>query len=1680
LSTNAISEPSFITQEVLYRSRRVVVELGTWQGRTAVAKRSAGVEGRHGLRLQQEFRALERIRSPRVVRALGIVSSSFGPQLVLEHALGPRLDQLELPLSPERFLPLAESIAEAVAAVHAAGMIHRDIKPKNLIATGPAAVTLLDFDLATASQRQSQSYVAAGQLEGTLAYLAPEQTGRTSRPLDYRADLYSLGCTFYFLLTGRPPFVSDDPLELLHRHLTAQPEPLAHVPATLDAIVRKLLEKSAEDRYQSARGLLHDLARCRAALGSELTFELGRHDVREQLTFPTKIYGREAAASQLGGALRDAAAGRTRVVFVHGYAGVGKTALVHELHRPLLAARGIYARGKFNQLQREMPFAALSAAFSDVIDQVLAEDEATLAALRRRLLRAAGDEAQLLIDIIPAAARILGKQPAVRELSPQDNEARVARLLRELVAAVCADKRPLVLFIDDLQWADLGTLRFFESVAELKASLLLVGAYRDNEVRSGSPLLESIMRVGQRGATHIELLPLPVEVVREIVGDTLLRPLASVADLADLLHERTLGNPFFLHQLMISLYEEGVIALESEVWTYDLESARAVHPSANVVDLLCRKLQRAPQRVAELLELCACIGPRFELDLLAAISGMGLAELSDLLSQAATAGFVVQSGERAFRFLHDRVQQAAFELLPKEQRAALHAKVGRRLLVPGLDGERLFVVAEHLNAASAVLDESERELLAQLNLRAAERAYASSAFEAASSYASRCLAQTDPRGDFERFRRASALFADSQYSLGEYASAQRALDGLLAHSEDVPLRVATYRKKAVVCAAEGRLAEAFGYFGKIAATVGYSFNAEPDAEEVEGLIEYASQTIEELGLPHLDNLPRSDKPLVDLLIESSLYFGSIAYVWNPLSFRALQSFTVIHAFESGVTPSTAPMLIAWSSSAGAVLGNHALARDIGLAGRRMSQAHSPPSVQVKSDTVYDVFCGHYALRVDENVERLRSDAARAIMLGDIEYAALARQFANELSVWFAGPQQSVLHALREDQRWARDVDSIPCLHAFVLLEDAVAQLCGELPAGPSESVRAAWARRLGPFGQARTYGTETLTKLLLGDHARAAEAYQRYLPLREHLAGALVSHLIAFSGSVASLRAGVAATARPGSLEGSIQLVQGHAAVSRVTAPLAEALLAELARSEGDAARAQAHYERATELAEEQASPLISGLLCRLAAELHMDTGSRRQARYYAGDAAAYYERAGARALVESVQTEFAAIGLRNSALRAQGTGQPFTGMADATTFVEGPGAAQALDLWSVVKATQALSAEIQLDGLIERLMTLVCEVAGATRGVLLLPEGDHLRIAADRGGTSEGLSFDERVPRDIALLSTRLARPVSIECASEDPAFQNNEYVRAHGSRSILCVPLEHGGEVRGLLYLENQLVRGVFTADRVETLRILAGQAVISLDNARLVAEEAEKQRAEQDLRAAANIQAALVPRSPVMEGCELAAYMAPAEAVAGDYYDVIRRNGRDWIIIGDVTGHGLAAGLVMVMCQTALHTLLNTQPDVDPSQVLVAINRVLRANVERLRESRYMSATLLVREPDGRFRYAGLHEDLLIYRAATRTVERHDTSGMWLGMLPDIEGMLTTREVVLERGDVMLLYTDGVTEARAREDGTMLQREGLMTLLARVGELPAARIVDAVIKLLGSYVVKDDASLLAIKQS
>jgi serine phosphatase RsbU (regulator of sigma subunit) len=1034
----------------------------------------------------------------------------------------------------------------------------------------------------------------------------------------------------------------------------------------------------------------------------------------------------------------------------------------------------------------------------------------------------------------------------------------------------------------------------------------------------------------------------------------------------------------------------------------------------------------------------------------------------------------VQSGERAFRFLHDRVQQAAFELLPEAQRAVLHAKVGRRLLSPKLDGERLFVVAEHLSAGFDVLDTGERETLAQLSLRAGERAYASSAFEAASRYAGRCLAQTDPRFDFERFRRASVLVADSQYSLGEYASAQRVLDRLLEHSEDVPLRVATYRKKAVVCAAEGELAEAFGYFGKVAEAVGYSFNAEPDAEEAFGLIEYARQTIEELGLLRLDDLPRSDKPLVDLLIESSLYFGSIAYVWNPLSFKALQSFTVIHAFESGVTPSTAPMLIAWSSCAGSVLGDHALARDIGLAGRRMSQAHSPPTVQVKSDTMYDAFCGHYALRVDENVERLRSDAARAVMLGDIEYAGLARQFANELSVWFAGPQQSVRHALREDQRWARDVDSIACLHAFALLDDASAELCGEQPAGPSPELRAAWAEHLGPFGQARTHATETITSLLLGDHARAAEAFQRYAPLSDHLAGTLVSVLAAFSGAVACLRAGV----RPETLEASIQLVEGHAAVSHVTAPLAEALRGEQARVHGDAARAQACYEHATERAEEQALPLISGLLCRLAAQLHVETGSRRQAGYYAGDAAAYFERAGARALVERVQTEFDAIGLRTSATRGQVGGPVFASLADATTFVEGPGAGRALDLWSVVKATQALSAEIHLDGLIARLMTLVCEVAGATRGVLLLPEGDHLRIAADRGGTGEG-SFDERVPREIVMLSARLGRPVSIECASEDPAFQHNEYVRARDARSILCVPLEHGGEVRGLLYLENQLVRGVFTADRVETLRILAGQAVISLDNARLVAEEAEKQRAEQDLRAAANIQAALVPRAPVMEGCDIAAYMAPAEAVAGDYFDVVRRNNRDWIIIGDVTGHGLAAGLVMVMCQTALHTLLNTQPDAEPSQVLGAINRVLRANVERLRESKYMSATLLVREPDGRFRYAGLHEDLLIYRAVTRTVERHDTSGMWLGMLPDIEAMLTTREVTLQRGDVLLLYTDGVTEARAREDGTMLQREGLMTLLARVGELPATRIVEAVTKLLESHVVKDDVTLLAIKQ-
>jgi serine/threonine protein kinase len=646
-------------------------------------------------RLAHEYSFRDELDSAWAVRPLELVQDRGRTILVFEDPGGELLGELlGAPMEVGRFLRLATGIAASLGKVHQHGLIHKDIKPANIMVnTASDEVRLTGFGVASRLTRERQPPDPPEVIAGTLAYMAPEQTGRMNRSIDSRSDLYSFGVTLYEMLTGNLPFAASDPMEWVHCHIARQPhaptERASRIPEMLSSIVMKLVAKTMEERYQTAGGVEADLRQCLTEWqldGRIEPFPLAAHDTSDQLLIPERLYGREREiATLLASFDRVVAQGTPELVLVSGYSGVGKSSVVNELHKVLVPPRGLFAAGKFDQYKRDIPYATLAQAFQGLVRQILSKSEAELQGWRDALREALGPNGLLIVDLIPELEFVIGKQPPVFDLSPHDAQRRFQAVLRRFIGVFARPEHPLALFLDDLQWLDAATLDLLEDLLKQTdiGHFLLIGAYRDNEVDATHPLLRKLDAVRRTGATvqDIVLAPLSDGDLGQLIADSLHCQSARADPLTQLVLEKTGGNPFFAIQFLQRLGEEGLLVFDHEGagWSWDIERIHARRYTDNVVDLMVGKLNRLPPETQAALRRLACVGARAEFALLATICQTALEALHDNLLEAVRSGLVVRS-EGSYVFLHDRIQEAAYSLIPEESRAESHLRIGRLLL----------------------------------------------------------------------------------------------------------------------------------------------------------------------------------------------------------------------------------------------------------------------------------------------------------------------------------------------------------------------------------------------------------------------------------------------------------------------------------------------------------------------------------------------------------------------------------------------------------------------------------------------------------------------------------------------------------------------------------------------------------------------------------------------------------------------------------------------------------------------------------------------------------------------------------------------------------------------------------------------------------------------------------------
>ncbi len=1412
-------------------------------------------------RFEHEYSLLRRLEgTPGVISVVGLEVHHDRPVLVLQAVEGTHLsEQVGAPVEPRLVLELALSLSATLAEVHRRGVIHQALQPVCILRTPEGQPCLVDFGGATLPQSRDVQTPPPTFLDGMPAYMSPEQSGRMNRALDYRTDFYSLGITLYQLLTGSFPFHGRDPLEWIHAHL-AQAPVLPHqrepsVPPMLSAIVVKLIAKMPEERYQSAEGLHADLRAAQERLArQELEpFPLGRHDFPARIQLPRRLYGREEEAQTLLSALeRVARQQRPEWILVRGYSGIGKSSVVHALQPQVLRRHGFFLSGKFDQLQRDVPYVTLAQAFRALVQQLLAGSDAEVESWRQRLLEAFDGLGQVVVDLVPALEWVAGKQPPISELPPQEAQNRFHRTFQRFLGVFATPERPLVLFLDDLQWADTASLELLKFLATHPDTppLLWVGAYRDHEVEPGHPLartLEEIRKAGTRPG-DIPLGPLALEHTRQLVADALPgTPAEVVQGLAAVVQAKTGGNPFFLLQLLQTLYQDGLLVRAPEGgWRWDEAGVRARGYSDNVVDFMVGRLRQLPEPTQQLLRLAACVGNAFSASTLSLTGDLSMLELEERIEPALREELAVRAGAEGFRFLHDRIQQAALALIPEEERKAVHLRIGRLLLTrlsPGQLRERLFGVVGQLNAgAELVQGDEERLALARLNAEAGWRAQASAAWGSAAGYfnAAFSLFPGDPwEADHTVVFKLRLDQARCELMAGHAAEACARVEELLPRARTHAERAAAYRLKSTLHLAAGEAEAAVACLLECLERLGMPMPSSPTAEQVKAADAEVWALLGGRPIESLAELPPMVDPdmtavmgvLADLSVPA-LYSGSSLLSYHLSRMVAL-------AMRHGNTGAMAHGY-AWYGLVCCVAG--AEKYEEGHAFGRVAQrlVNRPEFAAHKSGALFILaHLSRWVRPFSVSQALFQETFHHALQGGDFRNACYCCDnilvdhllMGRELEKVY---RESVTRLEFTRNASYEDIGSIITLyqrHVQQLrgLSASMASLDGE---GFSErQVEAQLATRGQPLMSCVYFITKAKARFLGGAYAEAREALAAAGKYQQVINGLIARYEYELYAALtlAACLPGAPTQEREELLEALRRHHQQLAVWARHCPEnfrAAERMVAaELARVTGSTGEAMGAYEEAMRTAREHGLIPYAALAAELAARCAKEGGWVTAASAYARDAWRGYRQWGAEGKMRQLEASWPRV-----AVPAEGS-------------VGGASGPSQLDALTLVKAQQAVSREIVLDRLVATLMSVTLQSAGAQRGTLLLKQGDLLKVAAisDAAGTRVR-EAPEALPWALLAYVRRTGEPVLIDDTSRPHGFSSDVELLRSQARSVLCLPLRRKEELQGLLYLENSLTTEAFSPERVALLGHIASQAAISIENARLYSDV---QRAEAALR-------------------------------------------------------------------------------------------------------------------------------------------------------------------------------------------------------------------------------------------
>ncbi|MBD2494248.1 AAA family ATPase [Nostoc sp. FACHB-280] len=1409
------------------------------------------------------------------------------------------------------FLQIAIALCNCLEILYRERIIHKDIKPSNIL-INPASkqIKLIDFSIASLLPKETQTLINPHVLEGTLAYISPEQTGRMNRFIDYRTDFYSLGVTFYELLTGELPFQSNDVMELLHCHIAKQPPEInnTEIPQVLADIILKLMAKNAEDRYQSALGIKYDLENCLTQLqetGQISTFKIAQRDVCDRFIIPEKLYGREQEVQTLLEAFDRVANGATEIMLVAGFSGIGKTAVVNEVHKPIVKQRGYFIKGKFDQFNRNIPLSAFVQAFRDLIKQLLTESDQKIQQWQNKITELLGENAQLIIEVIPELELIIGKQPPASEVSGIAAQNRFNLLLQNFIKLFLNQEHPLVIFLDDLQWIDAASLKLMQSLVNEANTgyLLLIGAYRDNEVSPAHPLMLALDEISKNNINiqTITLHPLNESKLNQLVSETLYCADTLALPLSQLIYQKTQGNPFFATQFIKSLHQDGLICFNYQqgYWECNLAEINQRSLTNDVVEFIALQLQKLPIATQDILKLAACIGNQFNLETLAIVSQQSKVATADCLWSALQNGLILPQSEVykffigsenqhltpenletvTYKFLHDRIQQAAYSLIPENYKQATHYRIGK-LLLGNLSTaeieEKIFDIVNQINIGKLLIEtENEQQQLAELNLTAGQKAKASTAYEAAKTYFQTGINLLTQDAKTTTYRLAFDLhfyLAEVALMSGDFSLLEETLLILLEFANSNVDKAKIYVLKVDQYSLQGQFAQAIQAGLAGLQSLGISIERATLKQVLQEEFAVIEDYLKNRSIATLLDLPAATNPEIKVAIELLIILQPPAYIVSDFDFYCFATFRAVRlSIEQGNTAESIKAFASYGFLIG-IIHNH-YQRGLEFANLALQLSYK---LHNKFQQSRACFIAGYAIHVWAKPIKGAAEINYQGFLAGLESGEIIHAgynlYGNILNRLFQGENLTDI-ATDIDKYW---LIGEKLKHDFML---SILTACrffinqiSQFPDEQAATAEQAWVERSEALKSHTALSTyyiqQTHRACLIPGFKPDIHYVTQAKKFLQSCAGFTTSAGYYYYSSLILCKhyPSLPEVERNEVLQ---QIEINQAQLKIWSESCSENFLHKYLLVEAERSRiaekylvAQELYEQAITEAQTNGYLQEEALANELAAKFYLNWGKEKAAQGYMQEAYYCYARWGAKAKTYDLEKRYAQLlksiqqpqKINFNLLETIGTIANISN-TNSTSITD------AINFASVLKSAQTISSTIELNQLIASLTQIILENSGANKCALILPEPQGnwqvkaITLMSNQANSesniqtqisSQTINNCLEIPKKIINYVKNTQQTIVIDnCLTDIPGIIG-EYMQRIQPKSVLCTPIIHQGYIVGILYLENQITSGVFHSDRLEVIQMLSAQAAISLENARLYQESQEKaQQLQQTLQ-------------------------------------------------------------------------------------------------------------------------------------------------------------------------------------------------------------------------------------------